>query len=174
MNEKQAIALLKKYSTYEERFKKILAHSKKVQEIALGIAAKIPEADKEFIKIASLLHDIGRFSCPPGKDNIKHGIKGAEILRKEGLPEKFALVAERHVGVGISKEDIKKQKLNLPLKDYLPKTIEEKIITHADNLVFGNEEGTLRQVIERFRKELGEEYVERVKKLAEDIEKFSF
>lgn len=171
MNEEKAIELLRKYAPDKRTFKIVLAHCKKGQEIALRIAADIPKADKEFIKVASILHDIGRFKCPPKtKENIKHGIIGAEILRKEGL-DKYARVAERHLGAGITKDDIKKQKLNLPLKDYVPKTIEEKIIAYADNLVFGNKEGTIQHVIERFSKEIGKECAERVKKLHNEIEK---
>ena len=106
MNQKKAISLLKKYAKDEEQFRKVLAHSKAVQKAALKIAKKISNADIEFIKLSSLLHDIGRFSCKPGtKESIRHGIKGADILRKEKLP-KFAKVAERHMGVGITKQDI--------------------------------------------------------------------
>ena len=166
LTEKKALELLKRYSS--KSFRKILAHSKAVQKVALRIAGKIPEADSEFIKIASLLHDIGRFRCPPGKNSIRHGIIGAKILRKEGL-ERYARVAERHLGVGITKEDIKRQKLDLPLKDYVPISKEEKIIAHADNLVFGEKIGNLKMVIERFRKELGEEYAGRIKKLDKEI-----
>ena len=169
MSEKEAIALLKKYAPSEEAFKKVYNHSKKVQEISLRFAEG-KKVDKEFIKAAALLHDIGRLECPPGKGSITHGIAGASILRKEGLPEKFALVCERHLGAGISKEDIKEQKLPLPLKDYLPLSAEEKIIAHSDNLVFGDKEGSFALVIERFRKELGEKAVERFKKLKEDVE----
>lgn len=171
ITEKQAIELLKKYSTNEKSFKKILAHSKAVQKVALEIAKKIHNINIEFIKIASLLHDIGRFKCPPGKNSIKHGIIGAKILRKEKLPE-YAKVAERHLGAGITKENIKRKRLNLPLKDYIPLTKEEKIIAHADNLVFGSKVGTLKMVINRFKKELGREYTERVKKLAKEIKRF--
>lgn len=169
ITEKQAIDILKKYAPNKKIFDTVLKHSLKVQEIALRIAKKIPQADMEFIRTASLLHDIGRFKCPPGPLTIKHGIAGAEILRKEKLP-KHALVAERHLGAGISKKDIKEQKLKLPLKDHIPKSIEEKIITHADNLVFGAREGTFNEVLERFRKELGEKYTRKFVKLKDDIE----
>lgn len=170
MDESQAIKLLRKYAPNETVFKIVLAHSKAVQKIALRIAKKIKSIDIDFIKTASLLHDIGRFKCPPdSRDNYRHGIAGAEILRKENLP-KHALVAERHLGVGIKKQDIKEQKLDMPLKDFVPLTKEEKIITYADKLVFGDKEGTLQMVIERYRKELGKKYVERIKKFAKEIE----
>ena len=161
ITEKQAIALLKKYAPNKQSFDIVLAHSRKVQELALSIAKKIPRADTGFIGIAALLHDIGRFKCPPRKNSIWHGVEGATILRKEGL-HKYALVAERHLGAGITKEDIKRQKLKLPLKDYVPKTIEEKIISYADNLIFGTRIGALQEVIKRYRKEIGDFYIPRV------------
>ena len=169
VSEKQAISLLKKYAPSEEVFNKVYKHSKKVQEISLRFASG-KKVDKEFIKAASLLHDIGRFECPPGKESIKHGIAGASILRKEGLPEKLALVCERHLGAGISKKDIGGQKLPLPLKDYMPISAEEKIIAHADNLVFGDKEGTFEMVLTRFRKELGEKAAARLIKLKQEVE----
>jgi uncharacterized protein len=121
------------------------------------------------INIGSLLHDIGRFSCPPGKEIIKHAYLGAEILRKEGLPD-IAQIAERHIGAGITKEEIIKRNLPLPHKDFLPLTKEEKIISHVDNLTFGDKEGTFEMVVERFRKELGEKYVARFIRLKEDVD----
>ena len=170
MNEQQAIDLLKKYSSDEVAFKKVLSHVQAVQKAALRIAERIPDVDKEFIATASLLHDIGRFQFPPGsKDAIRHGIAGGEILRKEGFA-KHALVAERHIGAGISKKDIIKQKLRLPHKEFMPRSKEEKLIAHADNLIFGDKEGTLQMAIDRFRTELGEEYAKRVKRLAKEVE----
>jgi len=173
MDEKKAVQLLEKYSKDRKSFAKVYSHSRKVQEIALKIAKKVkknyPDLDINFIKNACLLHDIGRFSCPPGKDSIKHGIKGAKILRKEGF-EEYALVAERHIGAGISKQDIKKQKLDLPIKDYIPKTKEEKIITHADNLAFGAREGKFKEVYERYRKEVGKSCADKTRRLKEEIE----
>ncbi len=101
-----AIKLLKKYAKDEDSFKKVLKHSEAVRDVAKDIAKDIKDVDLDFIESASLLHDIGRFQCgPESEDNIRHGIVGAEILREEGLKE-HALVAERHLGAGISKEDL--------------------------------------------------------------------
>jgi uncharacterized protein (TIGR00295 family) len=170
MDEKQAVALLKKYSKGDERvFRLVLAHSKAVQKVALEIAKDIPNLDIDLIKVGSILHDIGRFSCPPKTIlSIKHGIRGAEILRKEGH-EELAKIAERHLGAGISKQDIKEQKLPLPKKDLMPVTKEEKIITCADNLVFGKRTGTIKEVVERFSKEVSPKIGKRAKGLYEEI-----
>lgn len=167
VSETRAIKLLKKYAPNEKIFKKILKHSKAVQKLALKIAKNIPDIDLDFISIASLLHDIGRFECPPWKNSVKHGIVGAKILKKDGLT-RYAKVAERHLGAGITKKEAKK--LGLPLKNYVPRTKEEKIIAHADNLVFGNKIGTLKMAVERFSRELGEGYAKRVKRLSDEIE----
>jgi len=41
-------------------------------------------------------------------------------------------VCERHVGTGISKQDIIEKELPFPLRDMLPISIEEEIICYAD------------------------------------------
>jgi uncharacterized protein (TIGR00295 family) len=140
-----------------------------VRKVALRIAKDIPDIDIKFISIASLLHDIGRFDCWK-KDTIKHGLRGAEILRKEALG-RYASVAERHLGAGISKEDIKEQGLKLPLNDYMPVTKEEKIITHSDNLIQGDEEISVEEAIERYKKELGKKVADKIRRLGEEVEK---
>ena len=170
LTEKEAIGLLKKYSPDKKSLDAVLAHSMAVQRIALRIARKVPKADIEFIRVATILHDIGRFKYKPGnKDMIKHGIEGAKILLNKGIDKSFANVCERHLGCGINKKDIKEQKLPLPIKCYVPYSINEKIISYADSLVFGSREGTKKEVVNRYRKELGERYAERFKKQHEEI-----
>lgn len=174
MEEKQAIELLKKYSKGNDKVLKIiLNHCKAVEKVALDLAKNIPDIDIELIRIGSLLHDIGRFDCPPGKDSIKHGVRGGEILRKENQ-EQLARIAETHIGAGISKEEIKKQGLPLPKKDFIPITKEEKIIACADNLVFVNKTdfdrvGSIEECVERYKNELGEEYGKEIKNLYDEI-----
>ena len=58
MTEKEAILLLSKYAKDKRDFDAILKHSKAVQKVALRIAKKIKGIDIEFIRTASLLHDI--------------------------------------------------------------------------------------------------------------------
>ena len=169
LTEEEAISLLKKYSNSTESFEKVLEHVKAVQKIALRIASKIKGIDMYKIKIGSLLHDIGRFSCSR-EDTVKHGLMGGEILRKEGLTD-IAEIAERHLGAGITKKEITERDLPLPHHDFIPETREEKIIAHADNLIFGSKEGSFEDVVERYREEIGEECVRRVVKLKEEVDK---
>ena len=167
MNEKEAIQLLRKYAPSEHVFKIVLNHSKAVQKFAVSIA-KMVNADVEFVKVASMIHDIGRFDCPPGPLSVKHGIIGAKILRKEGYP-KLARVCERHLGGGLPKEQIIKENLPIPKRDFMPKTIEEKIITYADNLISGNIVKSPEWTVERFRKEINKACARRIEKLNEEI-----
>ena len=56
---------------------------------------------------------------------------GAELLRREGLL-RHALVAERHTGSGLTPEDIQARGIDLPEGEYMPQSIEEKLICYAD------------------------------------------
>jgi uncharacterized protein len=46
--------------------------------------------------------------------------------------EKFARICERHTGSGLTAEEIVSGGLPLPERDFLPETLEEKIICLAD------------------------------------------
>ena len=85
-----------------------------------------------------MLHDIGIFKCDAAgiqcfgtEPYICHGRIGAEFLRSEGFP-RHARVCERHTGAGITKAQIIAQNLPLPQQDFLPETMEEKVICYAD------------------------------------------
>ena len=118
----------------------LLTHSCLVCHKALVAAERHPELhlDRDFIEEAAMLHDNGVVRCDaPGiscfgsEAYIRHGLLGAEILRSEGL-ERHARVAERHTGTGLTVESIRLQQLPLPLQDFSPETMEEKLICWAD------------------------------------------
>ncbi|MFX1312302.1 MAG: HDIG domain-containing metalloprotein [Promethearchaeota archaeon] len=120
-------------------------HSEKVAEKALEIAKKITkvEVDINLIEIGALLHDIGRTQT----HGFKHALIGGKILRERGFPDKLAKICERHILGGLDKADAKKY--GLPEKDFLPVTLEEKIICLADKHMAGSREVT---IDERFNK----------------------
>ena len=118
----------------------LIRHSKSVAQRALEVAERHPEfnADSTFLYEAAMLHDIGIYltdapgiGCFGTEPYIRHGILGAELLRREGLP-RHARVAERHTGTGLTRQAIIEQQLPLPAADFLPETIEEQIICYAD------------------------------------------
>lgn len=130
----------KYYSDNEPLRRLLIRHSEDVTNLAIRIASRHPELDIDidFVREAAMLHDVGVFQtnapcihCHGTQPYICHGILGAELLVKEGLP-RHARVAERHTGAGITAADIEQQNLPLPTADYLPETIEEKLICYAD------------------------------------------
>ena len=144
------IELLEEY--YDPRskaFEILVAHGQLVASKAHAAARRVPELkpDLNFIEKAAMLHDIGifqtnspGFGCYGKHPYICHGILGSDLLKKEGHPV-LALVCERHVGVGISIEDIQRQRLPLPNRDLIPVSIEEQIICYADKFFSKNDNG---------------------------------
>jgi uncharacterized protein len=64
-------------------------------------------------------------------------------------------VCERHIGVGLTIDDIVTQGLPLPMRDMSPRTISEEIICFAD-LFFSKKPGMLeqRKTVDRVRANL--------------------
>ena len=96
--------------------------------------------------------------------DITHAVVGVEIAKKYGYNQDVLNIIERHIGAGITKEESKK--LGLPEKSYLPQTLEEKIVAHADNLVSGSDEVSLEYVIEKWKRRM-DEPDENIKRLIE-------
>lgn len=117
-----------------------IQHSRQVADKALEIARRCNlDIPLKTIETAAMLHDIGIFltnapdiDCHGNEHYIRHGILGAELLRKEEFDEEIARVAERHTGAGLTIDDIDRQQLPLPRKDYMPETTLEKLICYAD------------------------------------------
>jgi uncharacterized protein len=149
--------------------KRVIEHSKNVTALALKIAESFTEkgreVDLELVEIGALLHDIGRSET----HKVTHGAIGGKIARELSLPEKIARIIERHVGAGIPKEEA--DRLGLPPGDYIPRTIEEKIITYADKLIEGRQVVEIDNTIDHFKEDLGDDHpaIERLKKLHTEI-----
>jgi uncharacterized protein len=132
--------LAKYYFKDSSTYSYLHTHSKAVAALALKAAERVKylNPDMQFIEEAALLHDIAIFKvnaptigCIGPMPYIEHGYLGRELLEEEGYP-RHALVCERHVGCGLSVEDIRKHKLPLPEREMIPETLEEKIICWAD------------------------------------------
>ena len=140
------IELLRKENTPEN----VIEHSKAVCMKAMKIAANFDNADTDLIRKGALLHDIGRSRT----HSITHAVEGVEIARKYGYGEDVLNIIERHIGAGITAEEA--VKLGLPEKSYLPQTLEEKIVAHADNLISGSEEVDIDFGIEKWKRRIDE------------------
>ena len=135
------IEIIEKYYKQDIRLYRILIeHGEHVAQKAIDAARKAVHLnpDVDFIQKAAMLHDIGIFltntpglGCNGKYPYICHGYLGGEILEQNGMA-KHALVCERHLGVGITAEDIKTHNLPLPIRDMAPVSVEEQIICFAD------------------------------------------
>ena len=117
-----------------------LRHSEAVAKKALEAARKMPHLhpDLEFVEQAAMLHDIGIFyarapeiGCFGEYPYICHGYLGRKLMEDKGL-FRHALVCERHVGVGLALEEIRKYHLPLPHRDMIPVSLEEEVVCYAD------------------------------------------
>jgi len=136
--------ILQYYQPESDAFRILLVHSVLVTAKALAIdsafQARQPVAtlDMRFIEEAAMLHDIGVFRCEApeigcygNEPYIRHGIIGRQILEQHDLPV-HGLVCERHTGAGLTRQEVIEQHLPLPPRDFLPLSLEEKIICLAD------------------------------------------
>ena len=151
-------AIIDKYYPSENELRRILlTHSRQVADRCLQIAKKHPELklDKEFLEEAAMLHDIGIFRCNApsiqcfgSEPYICHGYIGGQILREEGF-ERHALVCERHTGTGLTRQQIEKQNLPLPLnRSYEPDSLEEQVVCYADKFYSKSHIDHVRSVVE--------------------------
>ena len=146
----------------------VVRHAKAVAALAVKIAEacrkKGLEVDIQLVEIGALLHDIGRSKT----HSVNHVITGVEIAKSLGLPDSVVSIIERHAGSGIPKDEA--QKLGWPVKDYIPQTLEEKIVTYADKLIEGLKRVPIERVLKKFsRDNLPRSSVLRMKRLHEEF-----
>jgi uncharacterized protein len=147
----------------------VINHCRVVSALATRIARRFEDkgcrVDVQLVEIGGFLHDIGRSKTHV----IDHALVGAEIARQLGLPNEIALIIERHIGGGISKEESKL--LGWPSRNFLPQTMEEKIVCYADKRVAGSGVVSIEQTINSYIANLGENHpaVKRIRKLHSEI-----
>jgi uncharacterized protein len=138
----------------------LVTHSTLVAQKALALARRLGHLnpDMAFIYEAAMLHDIGiimtntpELGCTGAFPYICHGVSGRTILESAGLA-RHGLVCERHVGVGITIENIRSGKLPIPVRDMTPQTLEEQIICYADK--FYSKNGNQHQAVEKPAEEI--------------------
>jgi len=112
--------------------KRVIIHCCTVRSVAEEIASRIKPANMPMVIAGALLHDIGR-----AKDHsIMHAYLGSKMVEEYGLPSELVDIVRKHTGAGLDQDDV--EEMGLPPGDYMPRTIEEKIVAHADNLVSDN------------------------------------
>ncbi len=138
--DKDIRALHEKHAPTPEALDSVYTHCLIVAEMAGQLMARNPglRADPELVRAGALLHDIGVYRLYDdagqlrAENYIRHGVLGEDLLAAEGLPRRIRRFASHHTGVGITKDDVARQRLPLPSADYLAETAEEELVMYAD------------------------------------------
>ena len=146
----------------------VIRHCKAVANLAIEIAKACKKKginlNIRLVEVGALLHDIGRSKT----HSVNHVMVGVEIAKSLDLRGSVVSIIERHAGSGISKDEA--QKLGWPVKDYVPQTLEENIVTYADKLIEGLKRVSIERVLEKFlRDNLPQSSILRMKRLHEEF-----
>ena len=120
---------------------KVIAHCRAVRDCACEYARHNPSVDLALVRQGALLHDIGRGST----HSIGHAQQGADLLRAMGFGENLARIVECHTGAGLTADECTIS--GIYPRDCVPESTEEKIVTHADNLIDGAKRVSIEQCI---------------------------
>jgi uncharacterized protein (TIGR00295 family) len=161
-NAQQALALHRKYGSND----RTVGHCRACAVISRLLSEKAAGRGRlvngEAVVAGALLHDVGRSQI----QTVSHGYVGAQILEKEGVDSVVVEIVKRHVGAGISPEEA--VALNFPPGDYIPRTLEEKIVCFADKMLDGDKARPFEEEVKRFVKK-GHD-VQRLRRLKEDVD----
>ena len=163
-SKKETLAFLKRVGCNKSVIEHCITVSEYAVEIAKACKNKNP-IDIRLIEIGALMHDVGRGIT----NDIRHAILGATLVRAVGYSEDLANLVERHIGAGIPIREARK--IGLPTRSYMPKSIEEKIVSYADKLIRGKKRTTVKEAVEEISQKLGTKHpaVKRFKNLHKEI-----
>ncbi len=162
-NREQAIKLLTENNCPPQ----VISHCEAVTVLALELAGKLKakgvEIDLGLVEAGALLHDIGRAKT----HGVDHGLIGAQIAQEIGLPKSVIDIIKRHVGAGITDEEA--EWLEWPQDNYMPTTIEEKVVCYADKRIDHDTQTPIEVEIVKLQAKGFPEAAERVRNLHNEL-----
>mgnify|MGYP000524789502 CR=1 FL=1 len=145
----------------------VLRHCRAVEALAVAMADRAQtqglHLDADLVARGALLHDIGRSVT----HDIRHAHIGADLLRGDPQPEPLACVVERHTGAGV--DEAEATAAGLPPREYTPRSLEERIVAHADNLYSGDKRLDLAAVESKYRAKGLDGAWQRIEMLHQDL-----
>ena len=160
-DEEQSLALHNKYGSNERVVTHCLTVTAVSRRLTDAFIARGSAIDRRAVLAGALLHDIGRSRT----QTVEHGYIGAKILEEEGLDGVVVEIVKRHVGAGIANEEA--TSLGFPKGDYIPRTLEEKVVCFSDKMVSSDAVRPFEEEAKRFLRK-GHD-VERLRRLKSDI-----
>ncbi|MCS4539981.1 MAG: HDIG domain-containing protein [Thaumarchaeota archaeon] len=162
-DERAALQLHKKHRSNEH----IVRHCETVAKVAKILVGRLEEKgvpiNGKTVLAGALLHDIGRTKT----QTVHHGHAGGKIVASEGVDAEVVSIIQRHVGAGISKEEA--DSLGFPQGDYIPRTLEEKVVCFSDKMVDLDRVRPFSEEVNRFRRK-GHD-LQRLEELKKSLEK---
>jgi uncharacterized protein len=149
LTRKESIQLLTRYAQGAAWVRHCFAVAEAAERLG-NVLAKVCQIDRSFLWSAALLHDIGRYKT---HDPLLHGVEGYKLLSLLGH-EKEAYVCASHILFGLNAEEA--GQLGLPDHDFMPRTIEEKLVPLVDYLIEYDQPTTLERRFSSLRKRNGE------------------
>ncbi|MFF0339881.1 HD domain-containing protein [Kribbella sp. NPDC004875] len=122
--------LHKDHAPSRSAFELVYEHCRLVCSVAEQFFAGL-DIDTDLVRVGALLHDIGVYRLE-STAYVRHGVLGHELLASLGFPVELCRFASCHTGVGITRDDVVRQSLPIPVGDYVPRTPEEELVMYAD------------------------------------------
>jgi uncharacterized protein len=162
--------LHRRYAQNDVVFNLVYGHCQIVAEIAKWCVEQNQlEVNREILEAGCLLHDIGTYALFDAKglnDNQhnykQHAILSAALVLEEGFDIRIADMVRTHVLMGLTKEEVITNNFGIPQKDYLPATLEARLLCYADR--FHSKQPTF-NAYEPFLKRLSKDLPEQAIKL---------
>jgi uncharacterized protein len=161
----EALQLLKKNKCP----KPVISHCTAVTDYALDLAAKLESkgypVKVDLVEAGGVLHDLGRCKT----NTVEHGVVGGQFAVSLGLPDEVVNIIKRHVGAGITYKEA--QAMGWPKDNYVPQTLEEKIVCYADKRIDEGNVVSIEVEIAKLNKAGKPEAAERVRNLHNELTK---
>jgi len=148
LSRQESIELLSVYGRGADWVKHCFAVAKAAARVGHVLAENCP-IDRSFLWSAALLHDIGRYMT---HDPLLHGVQGYKLLSTLGH-EKEAYVCASHILFGLNAAEA--TQLGLPDRDFVPRTVEEKLVPLMDYLIEYDQPTTLNRRFSSLRERNG-------------------
>ena len=162
-NREQALSILQKNKCSPE----VIAHCQAVASLAVELSEKFEAKNypinMALIEAGALLHDLGRAKT----HSVNHAIEGMQIAQAESLPDAIICIIKRHVGAGITSEEA--EVLNWPKDNYIPQSLEEKIVCYADKCISGTKRIPVETTVKQLQTQKLEDAAQRVINLYKEI-----
>ena len=159
----QALQLLRENHCSARVIEHCEAVAKLASETANAIQKRGGKVNVKLVEVGALLHDIGRSQT----HSVNHVVLGADIAANAGMPTSVVAIIKRHVGGGITAPEA--EKLGWPKGNYVPVTLEEKIVSYADKLIETSERVPIGLTIDKLREEKLDAAADRVRAIHDEI-----